>query len=89
MLAVLLATLLLALVLVLAPREPRTFTILPSQGVVVFQPGEAREGDLIACPGHGSVEVQPPGVQRLMPGGVSTGTESDGAVFASCSTTNI
>ena len=85
----LLATLVAALVLVLAPRAPRTFTILPSQGVVVFQPGEAREGDSIVCPGLGRAKVQPPGYRRVMPGGVSTSTEPDGAVFASCSSTNV
>jgi hypothetical protein len=83
-LAAALAAMIPLLALTVRPHGPQRFVVRPEDGVVVFQPGEARAGDAIVCPGRGSVPVANPGGRTELPGGPSTWTWADGAVFASC-----
>ncbi|HLB62867.1 MAG TPA: hypothetical protein VJN50_09095 [Actinomycetota bacterium] len=79
-----LAAMVTLLALTVRPQGPDRLVVRPEDGIVVFQPGEARAGDTIVCPGLGSVPVQEPGGRAELPGGPATWTWEDGAVFASC-----
>lgn len=85
----LVVSLVVALVLSVAPQGPREVTILPAAGIVAFDPGEVRPGDTISCPGHGSAVVPEAGGVVIHAGGVSLSVEPDGGVFASCSSTDV